>query len=108
MTDGIVINKIDGDNLEPVRLTASRFRNVLRPFLAPESGWIPGVLAYSGFYNIGVKEIWDIVYGYIDSVKENGHFDYRHNEQSRYWVYETIDEQLCGSFYHNPRTGAML
>ena len=68
----------------------------------------PLVLTYSGFYNIGVKEIWDMVYEYIDFVKKNGYFDYRRNEQSKYWMYETINEQLRDSFYHNPRIEAML
>ena len=108
MADGIVINKADGDNLEPAKLAASQFRNALHLFPAPESGWIPKVLTYSGFYNIGVKEIWDMVYGYIDFVKKNGYFGYRRNEQSKYWMYETINEQLRDSFYHNPQIEAML
>ena len=108
MADGIVINKADGDNLEPAKLAASQFRNALHLFPAPESGWIPKVLTYSGFYNIGVKEIWDMVYEYIDFVKKNGYFDYRRNEQSKYWMYETINEQLRDSFYHNLRIEAML
>ena len=108
MADGIVINKADGDNLEPAKLAASQFRNALHLFPAPESGWIPKVLTYSGFYNIGVKEIWDMVYEYIDFVKNNCYFDYRRNEQSKYWMYETINEQLRDSFYHNPRIEAML
>ncbi len=49
MADGIVINKADGDNLEPAKLAASQFRNALHLFPAPESGWIPKVLTYSGF-----------------------------------------------------------
>ena len=75
---------------------------------APESGWTPQVLTYSGFYNIGVKEIWDMIYEYIDFVKTNGYFEYRRNEQSKYWMYETINEQLRDSFYHNPEIEAML
>ena len=54
------------------------------------------------------EEIWDMVYEYIDFVKKNGYFDYRRNEQSKYWMYETINEQLRDSFYHNPRIEAML
>ena len=62
MADGIVINKADGDNLERARLAATQFRNALHLFPAPESGWTPQVLTYSGFYNLGVKEVWDMVY----------------------------------------------
>ena len=108
MADGIVINKADGDNLERAKLAATQFRNALHLFPAPESGWTPQVLTYSGFYNIGVKEIWDMIYEYIDFVKTNGYFEYRRNEQSKYWMYETINEQLRDSFYHNPKIEAML
>ena len=108
MADGIVINKADGDNLERAKLAATQFRNALHLFPAPESGWTPQVLTYSGFYNLGVKEVWDMVYKYIDFVKDNGYFEYRRNEQSKYWMYETINEQLRDSFYHNPQIEAML
>ena len=108
MADGIIINKADGDNLERAKLAATQFRNALHLFPAPESGWTPQVLTYSGFYNLGVVEVWDMVYKYIDFVKENGYFEYRRNEQSKYWMYETINEQLRDSFYHNPQIEAML
>lgn len=108
MADGIVINKADGDNQERAKLAAAQFRNALHLFPAPESGWTPQVLTYSGFYNLGVKEVWDMVYRYIDFVKANGYFEYRRNEQSKYWMYETINEQLRDSFYHNPMIESML
>lgn len=108
MADGIVINKADGSNVEKAKLAATQFRNALHLFPAPESGWDPKVLTYSGFYNLGVKEIWDMVFEYMDFVKANGYFDYRRNEQSKYWMYESINEHLRDSFYHNPLIQQML
>ncbi|WP_294589596.1 methylmalonyl Co-A mutase-associated GTPase MeaB [uncultured Bacteroides sp.] len=108
MADGIVINKADGDNLDRAKLAATQFRNALHLFPAPESGWTPQVLTYSGFYGLGIKEVWDMVYQYIDFVKENGYFEFRRNEQSKYWMYETINEQLRDSFYHNAKIESML
>jgi len=35
-------------------------------------------------------------------VKQNGYFDYRRNEQSKYWMYESINEHLRLNFYNNP------
>ncbi|MCD8260311.1 MAG: methylmalonyl Co-A mutase-associated GTPase MeaB [Bacteroides sp.] len=102
MADGIVINKADGTNIEKAQLAATQFRNALHLFPAPESGWTPKVLTYSGFYNIGVKEIWDMIYEYIDFVKANGYFNDRRNEQSKYWMYESINKQLRDSFYNDP------
>lgn len=108
MADGIVINKADGDNLERARLAATQFRNALHLFPAPESGWTPQVLCYSGFYSLGIKEIWDMVYEYVRFVKANGYFDYRRNEQSKYWMYESINEHLRSSFYHHPEVESLL
>ncbi len=108
MADGIVINKADGSNIEKAKLAAAHFRNALHLFPAPESGWTPRVLTYSGFYGLGIKEIWDMVYEYIDFVKANGYFQYRRNEQAKYWMYESINEQLRNSFYNNPTIASML
>lgn len=108
MADGIVINKADGSNIEKAKLAATQFRNALHLFPAPESGWTPQVLTYSGFYNLGVKEIWDMIYDYMDFVKENGYFQYRRNEQSKYWMYESINEQLKDSFYNNEKIQSLL
>ena len=102
ISDGIVINKCDGENVDKCHLAATNFRNALHFFPMPESGWLPKVLCYSGFYGTGVKEIWDMIYQYIDFVKQNGYFDYRRNEQAKYWMYESINEQLRFSFYNNP------
>lgn len=101
IADGIVINKCDGENVDKCHIAATNFRNALHFFPASESGWLPKVLCYSGFYGIGIKEIWDMVYEYIDFVKHNGYFDYRRNEQSKYWMYESINERLRNSFYNN-------
>ncbi len=108
MADGIVINKADGNNIEKAKLAAAHFRNALHLFPAPESGWTPQVMTYSGFYNIGVEEIWDMVYKYFDFVKANGYFEHRRNEQAKYWMYETINEHLRDSFYQNEKIAAML
>ncbi|NDV65553.1 methylmalonyl Co-A mutase-associated GTPase MeaB [Bacteroides sp. 224] len=108
MADGIVINKADGSNIEKAQLAATQFRNALHLFPLPDSGWTPQVLTYSGFYNIGVKEIWDMVYEYLDFVKKSGYFQHRRNEQSKYWMYESINEQLRDSFYNNEKIGSLL
>ena len=108
ISDGIVINKCDGDNVDRCQMAATNFRNALHFFPLPESGWTPKVLCYSGFYGTGVKEIWDMIYQYVDFVKANGYFDYRRNEQSKYWMYESINEHLRLNFYNNPLIKSQL
>lgn len=102
ISDAIVINKCDGDNVKRCELAAQGFRNALHFFPMPESGWQRKVLTYSGYYGYGIKEIWDMIYEYFDFVKQNGYFDFRRREQNKYWMYETIDNALRNSFYNNP------
>ncbi len=100
--DGIVINKCDGDNVDKCHMAARNFSNALHFFPKSESGWQPKVLCYSGFYGLGIKEVWDMIYEYFDFVQANGYFSHRRNEQAKYWMYESINEHLRNSFYNNP------
>ena len=108
MADGIIINKADGDNIEKANLAAAQFRNALHLFPPADSGWFPNVLTYSGYYKLGIKEIWDMVDEYVVFTQKNGYFDYKRNEQAKYWMYESINETLQNTFYHNPAVEGML
>lgn len=108
MADGIVINKCDGNNVERCQIAAAHFRNALHLFPMPESGWLPQVYTYSGFYGLGIKEVWDSIFAYFDFVKGNGYFEHRRHEQSKYWMYETINEHLRSNFYENTSIAEML
>ena len=102
MADGIVINKADGDNIEKAKIAQRHFKNALHLYPLPESGWTPEVLTYSGFFKLGIEEVWDMIYRYIDFAEDNGYFYRRRNEQSKYWMYESINERLKNNFYRNP------
>ncbi|MCM1349215.1 MAG: methylmalonyl Co-A mutase-associated GTPase MeaB [Firmicutes bacterium] len=108
MADGIVINKADGDNINRAQLAQAQFRSALHLFPPTASGWQPEVLTYSGYYELGIAEVWDMIDRYFAFVKENGYFEQRRLQQVRYWMYETIDEQLRRHFYDNPEVAALL
>ena len=108
MADGIVINKADGDNIGPAQLAQAQYRSALHLFPPTASGWTPEVLTYSGYYEIGIPEVWDMVDRYFAYVDANGYFNARRHEQARYWMYETIDEQLRKHFYDNPEIQRQL
>ena len=108
MADGIVINKADGDNVGPAQLAQAQYRSALHLFPPTASGWSPEVLTYSGYYELGIPEVWDMIDRYFAFVKENGYFEAKRHEQARYWMYETIDEQLRKHFYDNPEIQRQL
>lgn len=108
MADGIGINKADGDNVQRAQLAMAQFRNALHLFPLGESGWRPEVLTYSGYYELGIKELWDMIDRYFKHITDNGYFAQRRAEQSRYWMYETINERLRQSFYDDPEIATRL
>ena len=108
MADAIVINKADGANLEEAQRAAAHYRNALQLFPMPQSGIRPQVLTYSGFYDIGIKEVWDMIFDFVAKVKANGSFYERRSNQSKYWMYETINEQLYKRFYQADGIEEML
>lgn len=105
MADAIIINKADGDNIDKANLAASHFRNALHLFPMPESGWMPKVLTYSGFYALGIKEIWDMVDDYRHYTQDSGYFYDKRKKQSRWWMYQSINEVLRRSFYNSEICG---
>lgn len=102
MADGITINKCDGNNIDKANLAKAQFQNALHLFPLPESGWSPQVTTCSAFENINIPEVWKMVTDYVAFTNKNGYFDYKRTQQSKYWMYETIDEYLKTSFYNNP------
>lgn len=101
MADGIVINKADGNNIEKAGLAQSQYRNALHLFPRSQSGWDPKVLTCSSLTKTGIAETWTMITDYISFVRENSFFDERRNQQSKYWMYESINETLKNSFYQH-------
>lgn len=108
MADGIVINKADGDNIDRAMLAKAQFQSALHLFPPTTSGWMPEVLTYSGYYELGIAEVWEMIDRYFAYVKGNGFFEQRRMAQEKYWMYETIDEQLKANFYRDEEIEAML
>ncbi|HRU63642.1 MAG TPA: methylmalonyl Co-A mutase-associated GTPase MeaB, partial [Paludibacteraceae bacterium] len=101
MADGIVINKCDGNNIDKAQIAKIQHQNALRLFPPTESGWSPEVLTCSALERKGIDEVWNMIERYVQFTKANGYFEYKRNNQSKYWMYETIDEQLKVNFYQN-------
>lgn len=102
MTDGIAINKCDGQNVEKANVARTQFKNALALFPTPESGWHPYAVTCSAVEGNGVDDVWKMVEDYIVYTKRNGWFRENRTRQAKYWLVETINQNLLDSFYHNP------
>ena len=93
--------KADGENIHKAELAQTQFQGALRLFPVPESGWRPKVYTSSAVARTGLEEVWKGVEEYLDHIQKNGYFQHNRNRQNKYWMYESINEALRGSFYRD-------
>ena len=102
MADMMVITKADGENIHKAELAKAQFQGALHLFPLPDSGWRAKVYTCSSLDGTGLEEVWKGVEEFLDFTEANGYFTDNRNRQNKYWMYETINETLKSSFYHNP------
>lgn len=108
MADGIAINKCDGNNIERARAARVSFRNALALFPPSESGWKPDAICCSAVEHTGVADVWKNIEEFISFIRANGYFDQHRTEQSKYWMYETINQALLDGFYKSERMEPLI
>ncbi len=94
--------------MERAKLAAAQFRNALHLFPPTPSKWVPEVITYSGYFELDIDKVWDMIDRYFEYVKKTGYFEKKRNEQAKYWMFETINEKLRNNFYHTPEIKALL
>jgi LAO/AO transport system kinase len=108
MADAIVINKADGDNKQNAKIAKVAFNRALHLYPLKESKWQPKVLTASALHNSGIEEIDNMILTYIGITKENAYFNKKRNEQNKFWLLSTIEQQLKTNFYQNPKVKSAL
>jgi len=101
MADTIVITKADGTNIDKAQRAKSEIAAALHFMPCPPSGWRPDVLTCSAHNNIGIDKIWETVLKFKSFVTQSGYFAQNRNEQARYWMHQTIRDELNHRFYHD-------
>jgi len=101
MADAIVINKADGDNEKRAREAKNQFRKALHLYPLSENKWSPDVLTCSALENKGINKVWDLIQDYLSITIENGFFEKNRMRQNKFWLLQTIEEQLKTSFYNH-------
>ena len=99
MADIAVVTKADGENVEKAQLAKSYLANALALFPMPDSGRRPRVFTCSSVTREGLRGIWDDVEEFVAFTRANGYFETNRRRQNKYWMWETIDAALRGSFF---------
>ena len=102
MADAVVITKADGENINNSKRAKIEYKNALHLFPASESNWIPSVSICSAYDNVGIDDVWKTIQSYQNQTTINGYFEHKRKAQSKYWMYETINEELKRTFFNHP------
>ena len=101
MADAIVINKADGDNLTAAKIAKEEFNRALHFYPAKASGWIPRVELCSAIENTGIDTAWNLINDYIDHANNKGYFTKKRQDQNRFWLLQSIENQLKDQFFQD-------
>ena len=102
MADLIAITKSDGDNIVKAELARINYERALKLYPPAASGCTPRVNTCSSLTKEGLTEINDSLKEYIKLTSNSGYFSKNRNDQSVYWMNESIEHQLKEDFYRDP------
>lgn len=108
MADAIAINKADGDNLKAAKLAKVEFNRALHLYPMKDSEWQPKVMLCSALQQEGIEDVWNMIQSYIDHTSKNQYFDHNRKEQSKFWLLQTIEDQLKSDFFNQPEIKTAL
>jgi len=108
MADAIVINKADGENIKKANLAKVEFNRALHLFPTKKSGWTPTTSTCSAITHDGIPEVWETILKFLELTKGNNYFFEKRAAQNKYWLLETINEQLKSNFYNHPEIQKLL
>jgi LAO/AO transport system kinase len=108
MADMLVINKAEGDNLQPAKRAAVNYRNALHLFPPHPGQWTPLVQLCSAIDGSGVAEVWKSVESYFDLCIPNGYRDHKRAEQRLQHFHEYTRQRLEQQLLDRPEQQKQL
>ena len=108
MADAIAINKADGDNLKRAKIAKVEFNRALHFYPEKASKWQPKVLLCSAIEHQGIDQIWKMILEYFDLTTKNKYLETTRQEQNKFWLLQTIEEQLKNEFFNHSKIKSEL
>jgi len=101
MSDALIINKADGDNIDKAKMAKVQYANALHLFPPTPSGWVPQTDTCSAYTGEGIDRVWNIIQDYFKLTQDNGYFDENRKQQEVQRLLENIERRLLNQFYEN-------
>ncbi|MCK5856005.1 MAG: methylmalonyl Co-A mutase-associated GTPase MeaB [Bacteroidales bacterium] len=103
MSDALIINKADGDNIDKAKMAKVQYANALHLFPPTPSGWTPQTDICSAYTGDGIDRVWDIIQEYIQLTQTSDYFTENRKQQEIQRLLENVEQRLLNQFYENPK-----
>lgn len=108
IADAVIINKADGDNLEKAKLASREYKNAIHLFPPNSNNWTPQVDICSSINQKGIENVWKIIESFKNLTVSNGSFNKNRSEQAKFWLEQTINDDLKNLFYQDSKIKTRL
>lgn len=107
MCDWIAINKSD-TNPTAAKIARTQYNNALHLFPRKENNWAASSSLCSAINGEGIEEIWDKINEFLNDMKNQGFIEKNRQQQSLFWLHESIKQELNRLFAQSPFVNASL
>ncbi len=94
LTDLLLINKADGQNLEKAKRARQEYARAIHFFPPHPGNWTPRTGICSALENSGIKEVESIIKDYQIQTQENGYWTKKRKDQNRFWFESSVQFQF--------------
>lgn len=101
LSDAILVNKADGDNIMRARTTRADYNQILHYLRPATEGWTPKAYTCSSLTGEGIEEMWSVISDFRELVTASGFFQRRRNSQTLEWVDSMADEYIHSRITQN-------
>jgi len=99
LSDLILINKADGDNLQAARLAKAELDHALHYIRPSTPGWKSKTILCSALEGSGLADILTAIDGFNESTQASGEFTKRRQCQTSQWFDSLLDEAVLAKIY---------
>lgn len=98
MADLLVVNKADGENVDPAKAAAQRYRSALSLLTPALPAWRPRVRTCSALHDAGVAQVWTDVLAHRAVLDEADRLKAKRGAQNSAWMWSRVREGLEARF----------
>lgn len=108
LSDIILINKSDGDNVNNAKLTQHQYKQAVHYIQNATKDWETKVMLISALTGLGMEDVFNEIINFQNIASENGSLINRRQHQLLAWFYSLLDEKIRNSFYNNSEIAELL